>query len=154
MEGTTLSEDKVQAIVYQLLLALDYCHSNRVIHRDLKPQNILINKSDLRIKLADFGLARTYYYPIREYTHEIITLWYRAPEILLGTEKYSQSVDIWSVGCILYELAHSKCLFCGDSEIDQLFKIFKTLGTPTDKTWPEVTQLKDFKGTFPKWTQN
>lgn len=154
METNTLSEEKVKEVIYQLLLALDYCHSNRVIHRDLKPQNILINKETMRIKLADFGLARSYYYPIREYTHEIITLWYRAPEILLGTEKYSQSVDIWSVGCIFYELAHQKCLFCGDSEIDQLFKIFNVLGTPTEKTWPQVTQLKDFKATFPKWTQN
>ncbi len=115
MEGNVLTEEKAKIIIYQLLLALDYCHSNRVIHRDLKPQNVLINKSDLRIKLADFGLARSYYYPIREYTHEIITLWYRAPEVLLGTEKYSQTVDIWSVGCILYELTHNRCLFCGDS---------------------------------------
>ena len=65
METSTLAEDKAKQIIYQLLLALDYCHSNRVIHRDLKPQNILINKEDLTIKLADFGLARTYYYPIR-----------------------------------------------------------------------------------------
>lgn len=79
MEGNVLTQDRAKTIIYQLLLALDYCHSNRVIHRDLKPQNVLINKSDLRIKLADFGLARAYYYPIREYTHEIITLWYRAP---------------------------------------------------------------------------
>jgi cyclin-dependent kinase len=61
---------------------------------------------------------------------------------------------MWSVGCILYEIAHKKCLFCGDSEIDQLFKIFKILGTPTNKTWPDVLQLKDFKATFPKWSKN
>ena len=69
----------------------------------------------------------------------------------MGTERYSQSVDIWSVGCILYEIAHRRCLFCGDSEIDQLFKIFKILGTPNEETWPNVSQLKDFKTTFPKW---
>jgi serine/threonine protein kinase len=74
-----LSENTVKSIVYQLLLSLDYCHSNRVIHRDLKPQNILVDREKLVIKLADFGLARAFYYPLKEYTHEIITLWYRAP---------------------------------------------------------------------------
>lgn len=82
------------------------------------------------IKLADFGLARTFYIPLKQYTHEVVTLWYRAPEILLGKEKYSTSVDVWSLGCIFYEIAHKKILFCGDSEIDQLFKIFNALGTP------------------------
>ena len=151
MEGHTFTEEEVKKIIYQLLLGLDYCHSNRVLHRDLKPQNILVNKENLNIKLADFGLARTYYHPLRQYTHEIITLWYRAPQVLLGTEKYSQTVDLWSVGCIFYELAHKKCLFCGDSEIDQLFKIFKVLGTPNQKGWDGVTKLKDFKPTFPRW---
>ena len=61
---------------------------------------------------------------------------------------------MWSVGCILFELAQGKCFFCGDSEIDQLFKIFKILGTPNEKTWPDVTKLKDMKGTFPRWTDN
>ena len=154
MEGHTLTEEQVKKILYQLLLGLDYCHSNRVLHRDLKPQNILVNKDNLSIKLADFGLARTYYQPLREYTHEIITLWYRAPQILLGTEKYSQTVDLWSVGCIFYEIAHKRCLFCGDSEIDQLFKIFKTLGTPNENMWEGVTKLKDYKGTFPRWQKN
>ena len=115
MQMETLNTDKVKSIIFQLMLGLDYCHSHRTLHRDLKPQNILVNREDLSIKLADFGLARTYYYPIREYTHEIITLWYRAPEVLLGTEKYSQSVDMWSVGCIFYEIAHRKSLFCGHS---------------------------------------
>lgn len=69
-------------------------------------------------------------------------------------EKYHPTVDTWSVGCIFYELAHKKCLFCGDSEIDQIFKIFRILGTPTENIWPSVTNLKDFKASFPKWTQN
>lgn len=113
-----------------------------------------MERENLRIKLADFGLARVYSYPLREYTHEIITLWYRAPEILLGMEKYYPTVDSWSVGCIFYELAHKKCLFCGDSEIDQIFKIFKMLGTPTQSSWPDIVNLKEFKVTFPKWTEN
>jgi serine/threonine protein kinase len=73
---------------------------------------------------------------------------------MLGTDKYYPTVDTWSVGCILYEIAHKKCLFCGDSEIDQLFRIFRVLGTPHQSIWPDVTNLKDFKATFPKWTQN
>lgn len=87
----------------QLMSALDYCHSEYIIHRDLKPQNLLIDL-DGRIKLADFGLARHVGIPIRGYTHEVITLWYRAPEILLGTKVYTAAVDIWSLGCIMSEL--------------------------------------------------
>lgn len=114
----------------------------------------MVERENLRVKLADFGLARVFKLPAKEYTHEIITLWYRAPEVLLGTETYFPTVDIWSVGCIFYEIAHKKCLFCGDSEIDQLFRIFRTLGTPSEAIWRDVTKLKDFKPTFPKWTQN
>lgn len=82
----------------------------------------------------------------------MVTLWYRAPEILLGSKFYSTSVDVWSIGCIFAEMVIGKVVFPGDSEIDQLFRIFRVLGTPTEATWPGVTQLPDYKNTFPKWT--
>jgi len=84
----------------------------------------------------------------------VVTLWYRAPEILLGTRYYSTAVDIWSIGCIFAEMITRKALFQGDSEIDQLFRIFRTLGTPDESTWPGVTSLPDFKSSFPKWQPN
>ncbi|XP_032995246.1 cyclin-dependent kinase 3 isoform X1 [Lacerta agilis] len=140
----------VKSYLYQLLQGVSFCHSHRVIHRDLKPQNLLINEMGA-IKLADFGLARAFGVPLRTYTHEVVTLWYRAPEILLGCKFYSTAVDIWSIGCIFAEMVTRKALFPGDSEIDQLFRIFRTLGTPTESSWPGVTQLPDYKGNFPKW---
>ena len=121
-----------------------------MLHRDLKPQNILIDRAG-SLRLADFGLARAFGLPMKTYTHEVVTLWYRAPEILLGTKHYSTPVDIWSVGCIFAEMAQKRPLFQGDSEIDQLFKVFRVLGTPTEENFPGVTQLPDFKVTFPKW---
>jgi len=88
---------------------------------------------------------------VRVYTHEVVTLWYRAPEVLLGSSRYSTPVDVWSIGTIFAEMAMKRPLFHGDSEIDQLFRIFRVLGTPTEEVWPGVGQLKDFKQTFPKW---
>jgi serine/threonine protein kinase len=88
---------------------------------------------------------------MKTYTHEVVTLWYRAPEILLGCKKYSTPVDVWSVGCIFAELATGKPLFTGDSEIDQIFKIFSILGTPDESTFPGISNFPDFKPTFPKW---
>ena len=127
-------------------------HAYRVLHRDLKPQNLLIDSKGF-IKLADFGLARSIGLPIRTYTHEVVTLWYRAPEILLGTKYYGPSVDVWSIGCIFAEMVTKKPLFSGDSEIDQLFRIFRTLGTPDEIVWPGVSQLPDYKTTFPQWNK-
>ena len=120
------------------------------MHRDLKPQNLLIDKEG-NIKLADFGLARAFGLPVKTLTHEVVTLWYRAPEILLGQKAYSTPVDIWSIGCIFSELAQKRPLFAGDSEIDQIFKIFRTQGTPTESHWPGALKLPDFKASFPKW---
>jgi len=97
------------------------------------------------LKLADFGLARAFGIPVRNYTHEVVTLWYRAPDVLMGSRKYSTPVDIWSVGCIFAEMVNGRPLFPGSSESDQLSKIFKTLGTPTKKTWPTVTELPEYK---------
>ncbi|KAH8510942.1 hypothetical protein POPTR_004G133500v4 [Populus trichocarpa] len=141
----------VKTFLYQILRGIAYCHSHRVLHRDLKPQNLLIDRRTNALKLADFGLARAFGIPVRTFTHEVVTLWYRAPEILLGSRHYSTPVDVWSVGCIFAEMVNQKPLFPGDSEIDELFKIFRILGTPNEDTWPGVTSLPDFKSAFPKW---
>jgi serine/threonine protein kinase len=145
-----LTPDQVKSFSYQLLLGMNYCHSNRIIHRDLKPQNLLINSQGI-LKIADFGLARAFSLPVPKYTHEVVTVWYRAPEILLGSQKYSIPIDNWSVGCILAEMANNQPLFPGDSEIDTIFRIFRKLGTPNEQIWAGISQLPDFKDTFPKW---
>lgn len=105
-----------------------------------------------RLKLADFGLARAFGIPLRTYTHEVVTLWYRSPEILLGSKHYSTAVDMWSVGCIFAEMVNRHPLFPGDSEIDEIFRIFRMLGTPNEEIWPGVSQLPDYKSTFPYWS--
>nr|XP_009382287.1 PREDICTED: cell division control protein 2 homolog [Musa acuminata subsp. malaccensis] len=141
----------IKTYLHQILRGIAYCHSHRVLHRDLKPQNLLIDRRTNALKLADFGLARAFGIPVRTFTHEVVTLWYRAPEILLGSRNYSTPVDVWSVGCIFAEMANQRPLFPGDSEIDELFKIFRILGTPNEEIWPGVTSLPDFKSAFPKW---
>jgi cyclin-dependent kinase len=143
----------VQKFTHQLNSGLLYCHSHRILHRDLKPQNLLIDNRD-NLKLADFGLSRAFGIPMRTYTHEVVTLWYRAPEVLLGSRHYSTAIDMWSVGCIFAEMAmQGTPLFPGDSEIDQIFKIFRILGTPNEEVWPGVSTLPDYKPTFPQWSR-
>jgi cyclin-dependent kinase 2 len=149
-QSKQVPQQLIKKFVYQMVNGICYCHRHRILHRDLKPQNLLID-SNQNLKIADFGLARAFCLPIKTYTHEVVTLWYRAPEILMGTKKYSTPVDIWSIGCIFAELATGRPLFAGDSEIDQLFKIFKVLGTPSERSYAGITNLPDYKNTFPKW---
>ncbi|CAO0792705.1 unnamed protein product [Mucor circinelloides] len=141
----------VKQFMYQLLKGIAFCHSHRVLHRDLKPQNLLINKVNTtkgELKLGDFGLARAYGIPVRSYSHEVVTLWYRAPDVLMGSRQYSTSIDLWSAGCIFAEMASGRPLFPGNSISDQLQRIFKVLGTPTEETWPKVSQLPEYKRDF------
>ena len=145
-----LPEKLSKSYLRQLLDGIAYCHDHRILHRDLKPQNLLID-SNGRIKMCDFGLARVFSLPMRNYTHEVVTLWYRAPEILLGSKSYNMAVDVWSLGLIFAEMLTSTALFPGDSEIDQLFRIFRTFGTPDETIWPGVSKLPDFKSQFPRW---
>lgn len=119
-----MEPELVRSYLYQITNAILFCHRRRILHRDLKPQNLLINKDGV-IKVADFGLGRSFGIPVRIYTHEIVTLWYRAPEVLLGSSRYSCPVDVWSIGCIFAEMTTRKPLFQGDSEIDQLFRMFR-----------------------------
>lgn len=150
-----LSADVVRQLSWQLLKGIHACHACRILHRDIKPQNLLIDKQGeggaLRLKVADFGLARAYSVPVPKYTHEVVTVWYRAPEILLGSALYSTPVDVWSVGCVVAEMASGSPLFAGDSEIDTIFKVFQKLGTPTEEVWAGLKDLPEFKVQFPKW---
>jgi len=144
MQEGGLDAATTKSFLFQLLRGVAYCHQHRVLHRDLKPQNLLISR-DGALKLADFGLARAFGIPVRSYTHEVVTLSYRAPDVLMGSRKYSTPVDIWSVGCIFAEMANGRPLFPGNTDQDQLQRIFKVLGTPNETMWPSCVELPDWK---------
>lgn len=145
-----LDAPTVKHFMYQLLKGILFCHDNRVLHRDLKPQNLLINSRG-HLKLADFGLARAFGIPVNTFSNEVVTLWYRAPDVLLGSRTYSTSIDIWSAGCILAEMFTGRPLFAGNSNDDQLQKIFKIMGTPNEATWPGISQLPNYNPSFPQY---
>jgi cyclin-dependent kinase 1 len=145
-----LSASLVKSYLFQLCRGLAFCHARGVMHRDLKPQNLLVARDGI-LKIADFGLARAFCPPIRPLTHEVVTLWYRPPEILMGSQTYAPPVDVWAIGTIFTEMINKKALFPGDSEIDQLYKIFRQLGTPNEQVWAGVSQLQDWNTAFPTW---
>ncbi|XP_022045319.1 mitogen-activated protein kinase 12 isoform X2 [Acanthochromis polyacanthus] len=129
MKLQRLSEEKIQYLVYQMLKGLKYIHSAGIIHRDLKPGNLAINQ-DCELKILDFGLARQ---ADSEMTGYVVTRWYRAPEVILSWMHYTQTVDIWSVGCIMAEMLQGKPLLKGSDHLDQLTEIMKLTGTPTQE---------------------
>lgn len=135
-------QSEIKTLMLQLLSAVAHCHANWILHRDLKTSNLLMNNRGT-IKVADFGLARRYGDPVGVggLTQLVVTLWYRAPEVLLGASKYSTAIDMWSVGCIFAELLLKEPLFQAKGEIELLSMIFKLLGPPTNQTWPEYARL-------------
>ncbi|KAL0364299.1 UNVERIFIED_CONTAM: Cyclin-dependent kinase G-2 [Sesamum angustifolium] len=145
------SQSEVKCLMLQLLGGIKYLHDNWVLHRDLKTSNLLLNNRG-ELKICDFGLARQYGSPLKPYTHLVVTLW--APELLLGAKQYSTAIDMWSLGCIMAELLSKEPLFNGKTEVDQLDKIFKILGTPNETIWPGLSKLSGAKVNFVKHKYN
>lgn len=138
-----LSLAHIKSYILMTLKGLEYLHNNWILHRDLKPNNLLLDRNNI-LKIADFGLARYYGSPSRIYSHQVVTRWYRAPELLYGARMYGPAIDIWAVGCILAELFRREPLFPGDSDLDTLDKIVTVLGAPTERDWHGVTELPDY----------
>jgi cyclin-dependent kinase 7 len=133
----------IKAWMGMLSRAIWFCHENRVLHRDIKPNNLLI-AADGEVKLADFGLARSFAEPGHRMTANVITRWYRPPELLFGARHYSGAVDIWAVGLVFAELIIRAPFLPAENEVEQISLICKQIGTPTEENWPGVTKLKEY----------
>ncbi|KAJ3073134.1 hypothetical protein HDU98_002170 [Podochytrium sp. JEL0797] len=141
---TPFLQSEIKTLMMQLLSAVDCLHAKWIMHRDLKTSNLLMNNRGM-MKVADFGLARRFGDPLGNMTQLVVTLWYRAPELLLGAKEYTTAIDMWSVGCIFAELVNKEPLAPGQGEIDQLSKIFKLLGNPSEQVWPGFSNLPNAK---------
>ncbi|ELU08018.1 hypothetical protein CAPTEDRAFT_149303 [Capitella teleta] len=138
------TEAQVKCIMLQVFKGLDYLHENFIVHRDLKVSNLLMTDKGC-VKIADFGLARKYGVPMKAMTPNVVTLWYRAPELLLGAKNSSTAIDIWAAGCILGELLAHKPLMAGRSDIHQMDLIVEMFGTPAESIWPGFDSLPALK---------
>lgn len=144
-----LTEAQIKSYMLMLLKGVVFCHENSIMHRDLKPANLLISSTG-HLKIADFGLARVFSNEgNRQYSHQVATRWYRAPELLYGARQYDEGVDLWAVGCIFGELLNNSPLFPGESDISQLLCVLRVLGTPSQGQG--MTELPDYnKIVFPE----
>lgn len=147
--GHVFSPLALRTIGAHLLRGIAALHSAGWMHRDVKPQNCLLASDRRVVQLGDFGLVRRLT-PYRTYTLEAVTLWYRAPELLLGLQRYGSAVDLWAYGCMLAELVTGKVWCAGDSEIGQLFSIFAALGAPDATQWPGFSAMPHYQQCFPK----
>jgi cyclin-dependent kinase 7 len=143
VDGVRYGAADIKAWMGMLSRAIWFCHENFVLHRDIKPNNLLI-AADGEVKLADFGLARSFSDPYRMMTSNVITRWYRPPELLFGARHYSGAVDIWSVGLVFAELIIRAPYIAGDTEIHQMNLICQAVGTPTEENWPGVSKLPQY----------
>jgi cyclin-dependent kinase len=141
-------DSEVKPFLKQMLAGLQYMHAKQVVHRDLKPQNLLLT-TNKELKLADYGLSRVEGIPVKKYTHEAVTLWYRSPDVILGSANYGLAVDIWSVGCIFAEMLTGAPLFNGHTDQEQLQKILRMLGAPTRENWPSLQTYPSTKALLP-----
>ncbi|MCP9266463.1 Cyclin-dependent kinase 1 [Dirofilaria immitis] len=151
--GELMKKAEQKSYLYQILQGICFCHQRNILHRDLKPQNLLVDDNG-GLKIADFGLARQLELAQREYTSVVVTLWYRPPEILFGSSNYSMGVDIWSIGCIFAEMAMKTALFRGDSEIDQIFRIFSVLAAPKSDLYFGMQNLVNLAKLFPDYKED
>nr|GME04763.1 probable serine/threonine-protein kinase At1g54610 [Ipomoea batatas]GME18339.1 probable serine/threonine-protein kinase At1g54610 [Ipomoea batatas] len=140
-----LTEPQVKCYMLQLLCGLQHCHERGILHRDIKGSNLLIDKDGM-LKIADFGLAN-FFNPAkpRPLTNRVVTLWYRAPELLLGATEYGAGIDLWSAGCLMAEMFAGRPIMPGRTEVEQLHKIFKLCGTPSNDYWAKTRILTTFR---------
>ncbi|KAJ1424974.1 Serine/threonine-protein kinase, active site [Sesbania bispinosa] len=143
--GEKLTEPQVKCYMHQLLSGLQHCHDRGILHRDIKGSNLLIDKNGM-LKIADFGLAN-YYNPNHEppLTNRVVTLWYRAPELLLGSTSYGVGIDLWSAGCLLAEMFRGFPIMPGKTEVEQLHRIFRLCGTPSEEYWRKLKLSTTFR---------
>jgi serine/threonine protein kinase len=150
----TVDPKDLRSYMRQLLSALAHCHSMGIMHRDVKPDNVLMDSAGEVVKLSDFGMSRSLYSTDMHTGFTvgfIVTAWYRPPEVILGDPHYTLSIDIWSLGCVFGELMCLHPLFDEENEISLLIKMFQILGTPNEESWPGVSRLPYFQEVFPKW---
>ena len=140
-----LGSETIRSYAYQMLKGIECMHKQQIVHRDLKPQNILVCDEGKTIKICDFGLARVEGIPIKKYSHEAVTLWYRPPDVILGSSNYGLGVDIWSAGCIIAEMLGGEAIFNGKNECEQLHKMFTLLGRPTAEDYPNMAKFPEMK---------